>query len=61
MIYTSSKMMLVGYDDVQSKVMSIKEIITESRIVPTADAGTKTGSDRFFSVIDDVLQKCRQV
>ena len=36
-------MMLVGYDDVESKVMSIKCINTESSIVPTADAGPKPG------------------
>ena len=42
-IYTSSKMMLVGYDDVESKVMSIMCITTESSIVPTADAGPKPG------------------
>ena len=42
-IYTSSKMMLVGYDDVESKVMSIKCITTESSVVSTADAGPKPG------------------
>ena len=36
-------MILVGYDDVESKVMSIKCITTESSIVPTADAGPKPG------------------
>ena len=37
-------MMLVGYDDViESKVMSIKCITTESNVVSTADAGPKPG------------------
>ena len=35
--------MLVEYDDVESKVMSIKCITTESSIVPTADVGPKPG------------------
>ena len=39
----SSKIMLVGYDDVESKVMSIKCITTESSIGQTADAGPKPG------------------
>ena len=35
--------MLVGYDDVESKVMSIKCITTESSIGQTADVGPKPG------------------
>ena len=36
-------MMLVGYDDVESKMMSIKCITTESSIGQTVDAGLKQG------------------
>ena len=36
-------MMLVGYDDVESKVMSIKCITTESSIGQIADAGPRSG------------------
>ena len=58
-------MMLVGYNDVvESKVMAIKWIVTESSIGQTADAGPEPGfcsNNVFFSVIDDVLQKCRQI
>ena len=36
-------MMLVGYDDVESEVMSIKCITAESSVVSTADAGPKPG------------------